>query len=137
MKKFSCLFILLVITISLAAQKKAQKIVYDLSTADTAVHSAVLRQFNNILKAAPNTKLEVVCHGQGINMLVKSKIFFEEKITALQQTGNVSFKACANSMKRLQIDKSDLLLLAEIVPVAILELSEKQQKGWSYIKAIH
>jgi intracellular sulfur oxidation DsrE/DsrF family protein len=27
--------------------------------------------------------------------------------------------------------------MAEIVPVAILELSEKQMKGWSYIKAGH
>ena len=51
----------------------------------------------------------------------------------LQSKAKVSFKVCANSMKRLGIDKSQLIGIAEVVPVAILELSSKQQQGWSYI----
>jgi uncharacterized protein len=137
MQKIFILTALLISVVAAAGQSKQHKIVYDLSSADTAIQSSILRQFNNVLKAAPNTQLEVVCHGPAIYMLVKSKIFFEEKINELKEKGNVTFKVCANSMKRLNVDKSELIALAEIVPVAILELSEKQMKGWSYIKAGH
>lgn len=117
------------------AQNKTHKIVYDLNSPDTSVHSAVLRQFNNILKAAPESELELVCHGHAIYMLVKDKLFFEEKMKELKAKGKIRFTVCANSMKRLQVDKAQLCEWAEIVPVAILELSGKQMEGWSYIKA--
>ena len=117
------------------AQNKQYKIVFDLSSSDTAVQSTVLRQFNNVLKVAPDSQLEVVCHGSAVFMLVKSKVLFEEKMNELKSKGNVTFKICANSMKRANVDKSELISLAEIVPVAILELSAKEMDGWSYIKA--
>jgi intracellular sulfur oxidation DsrE/DsrF family protein len=37
-------------------------------------------------------------------------------------------------MKRRGIVKSQLLSQAIIVPAAILEISSKEQKGWSYVK---
>jgi intracellular sulfur oxidation DsrE/DsrF family protein len=37
-------------------------------------------------------------------------------------------------MKRRGIDKSQLLPEAIIVPAAILEISSKEQEGWTYIK---
>jgi uncharacterized protein len=137
MKKIFFLWALFTISASIFAQNRQYKIVYDLVSNDTADHSAVLRQFNNILRAAPDAQLEVVCHGQAVYMLVKNKVFFEEKMNELKTKGKVTFKVCANSMKRLNIDKTELISLAEIVPVAILELSGKQMEGWSYIKAGH
>jgi uncharacterized protein len=125
----------LLIPVFSLAQNKQYKIVYDLSSGDTAVQSTVLRQFNNVLKASPGAQLEVVCHGPAVYMLVKSKVFFEPAMQELKSKGNVSFKVCANAMKRLNVDKSELISLAEIVPVAIIELTEKQIDGWSYIKA--
>lgn len=138
LRRFSFSLLWLVFT-TLAAQSQSghQKIVYDLVSADTADHSAVLRQFNNILKAAPDTELEVVCHGPAIYMMVKQKMFFGERMAALKNTGRVSYKVCANSLRRLGVDASELIAVAEVVPVAILELAEKQQQGWSYIKAGH
>jgi intracellular sulfur oxidation DsrE/DsrF family protein len=70
-------------------------------------------------------------------MLVKDKAVMEERMKELVKRGKISFKVCANSMRRYGIDKSQLIPLAEVVPVAILELSTKQQQGWSYIKAGH
>jgi uncharacterized protein len=133
------LFMLAICTFSLftQAQKASYKIVYDLVSSDTADHSTVLRQFNNILKEAPGAELEVVCHGQAVYMLVAEKAFFESRMKELLSKGKVSFKICANSMRRFGIDKSQLIPIAEIVPVAILELASKQQDGWSYIKAGH
>ena len=135
MQKAVLTIILAMITTFAIAQKKEYKIVFDLSSGDTAIQSIVLRQLSNTFKAAPNSILEVVCHGQAINMLVKNKMVFEDRINELKSKGRVDFKVCANSMKRYNIDKSELSPIAEIVPVAILELSEKQMDSWSYIKA--
>jgi intracellular sulfur oxidation DsrE/DsrF family protein len=99
------------------------------------VPSTVLRQFTNILKAAPDAELELVCHGQAIFMFVSDKFYLEEKVKELKAIGNVSFKICANSMKRYNVDKSQINPLGDIVPVAMLEISSKEKEGWSYIKA--
>ena len=135
MNKFLLLLTLIIATINLNAQSEKHKIIFDLNDGDTATHSTVLRQFNNVLKAAPDAELELVCHGKAVNMFVKDKVYFEEKIKELKSKATVSFKVCANSLKRFNIDKSQVSDLAEIVPVAILELSAKQKEGWSYIKA--
>ena len=126
---------------SLNAQQAATpahlKIVYDLSSSDTADQAGVLRQFNNVLRQAPDTELEVGCHGPAIYMLVKEKSVFESRMQEALAKGKVSFKVCANSMKRLGVDASQILPLAQIVPVSILELAGKQAEGWAYIKAGH
>jgi uncharacterized protein len=127
--------VLVFASFNLTAQTEQQKIVFDLNSADTAAHSTVLRQFTNVLKAAPDTELELVCHGQAVNMFVKNKLYLEEKIKELKSKAKVSYKVCANSLRRYDIDKSLVSDLAEIVPVAMLELASKQKQGWSYIKA--
>lgn len=38
-------------------------------------------------------------------------------------------------MKRMNIKAEQLLPESDVVPAAIIELSDKQQEGWSYIKA--
>jgi hypothetical protein len=116
------------------SQLKQHKIVWDVNSKDTIVHSMVLRQINNVLNAAPDTKIEVVFHGYAITELVTDSSFFADKIKTAQGKG-VVFAACNNSLKRVKIDPSLVLPGVVVVPVAILELSTKQQEGWSYIKA--
>ena len=122
------------ISIAVNAQQKPQKIIYDISSADTAAQSTIFRQFNNILNAAPDTKIEVVYHGKAIKGVVKDSTFFSEQVKLALQRG-VIFSACNNSLKRVMVDPSRVLPGVQVVPVAILELSGKQQDGWSYIKA--
>jgi intracellular sulfur oxidation DsrE/DsrF family protein len=137
MRIFLASLLLLVLVSPAYSQSANFKIVFDLASQDTADHSAVLRQFNNVLKEAPDAELEVVCHGPAVWMLVAEKAFFQQRMAELMQKGHVSFRICANSMRRFGIDRSQLLPFAEVVPVAILELADKQQKGWSYIRAGH
>ena len=80
MYKFFFFVALLSTTVIVNAQTEHQKIIFDLNSGDTAAHSTVLRQFTNVLKAAPDTELELVCHGQAINMFVKDKLYLEEKM---------------------------------------------------------
>jgi uncharacterized protein len=116
------------------AQQKPHKIIYDISSKDTAAQSTIFRQFNNILKVAPDTKIEVVYHGKAITGVVTDSSFFPEQVKLALQKG-VIISACNNSLKRVNIDPSRVLPGVQVVPVAILELSAKQQNGWSYIKA--
>lgn len=127
----------LIFNVHAHAQKRQHKIIFDISASDTADHSAVIRQVNNVLKAAPQTKIEVVFHGEAVYALIKDKTTVHEKIDELVNSRHVVISACNNSLLRFNIAKDELIPSVTVVPVAILELSDKQQKGWSYIKAGH
>ena len=115
------------------AQQKQHKIVFDFTKADTASFSTIVRHAKNIMSMTGNAKLEVVCHGPGLDLLVKNKTTVQKEIEELNKL-KVVFAACNETMKRRRIDKSQLLSQAIVVPAAILEISLKEQESWSYIK---
>ncbi len=97
----------------------------------------MIRQVNNVLKNAPDSKIEIVFHGKAVYALVKDKTTVKEKIDDLVNNKHVVVAACNNSMNRFNLTKDDLISSAIVVPVAMLDLTDKQEKGWSYIKAGH
>jgi intracellular sulfur oxidation DsrE/DsrF family protein len=113
---------------------KKYKIVIQLTNGDTAVHRATVKQIFNALTAAPNSKIEVVCHNNGISFLQTAKTFQGENIKALKAKG-VQFMACENTLRERKIDKSEIVSEAGFVPAGIIEVVDKQTKGWAYIKA--
>src|SRR4030095_112447 len=115
------------------AQHKQHKIVFDFTKADTASFSIMIRHAKNIMSKTGNAKLEIVCHGPGLDLLVKDKTTVQKEVEELNKL-NVVFAACNETMKRRGIDKSQLLPQSIIVPAAILEISSKEQEGWTYIK---
>ncbi|MES2778045.1 MAG: DsrE family protein [Bacteroidota bacterium] len=119
------------------AQKKHHKIVFDMSASDTADQSSVIRQANNILKVLPGAQIEIVFHGNGVYALVADKTTFKDRLDDLVNNKHVVVAACNNSMTRLNISKDQLISSAIVVPVAMIELMDKQEEGWSYIKAGH
>lgn len=138
MKYFMLILTALIIFYSNSnAQKKQHKLVFDMAGSDTADYAGVIRQVNNVLKNAPDSKIEIVFHGKAVYALVKDKTTVKEKIDDLVNNKHVVVAACNNSMDRFNLTKDDLISSAIVVPVAILELTDKQEKGWSYIKAGH
>ena len=133
-KKLSILVITTLFCFAASAQNQ-QKIVFDFVKADTADFRIMVLQIKNVLKESPNTTMEVVCYGPGLMMLVSDKTNVSKEMEELQKSPNVTFAACANTMRRLKVEKSQLVPFAKIVPVAMLELAARQQDGWSYIKA--
>jgi len=116
------------------ADMAPHKIVIQLTSGDTTVHKSTLRQLGNILTAAPNSTVEVVCHGPGISILQQSKAAYPDKVADLAGRG-IQFKACENTMREKKIDKSDILPSAGFVKAGIIEIVKKQEEGWSYIRA--
>ncbi|HTE12568.1 MAG TPA: DsrE family protein [Chitinophagaceae bacterium] len=125
------------IAVSVKAQTKQHKVVFEITSADTADHRTVLRQISNVIKDAPGTNIEVVCHGPAILMLVKEKTMLAAEMQELKSKYGVDFAACANSMKKNNLDKSQLVTTAMVVPNGVMEVVRKEEEGWSYIKAGH
>jgi len=136
-KIFALLVLATVICIAANAQKKEHKIVFEITSADTADHRTVLRQINNVIKDAPSTKIEVVCHGPAIFMLVKDKTVLTDMMQELKTKQQVSFAACANSMRKNNLSSDQLVAVATVVPNGVMEVVAKEEDGWSYIKAGH
>lgn len=113
---------------------KKYKIVFQLTNGDTAVQRAMVRQIYNALTAAPNSKIEVVCHSAGISFLQSAKTLQADKIKELKAKG-VTFAACENTLRERKIEKSEIVSEAFFVPAGIIEVVDKQTKGWSYLKA--
>lgn len=110
------------------------KVVMQLTSADTNVHKMMLRQIGNLLSAAPNTKVEVVCHANGINMLMTQQTKVQAKIAELKSKG-VEFMACENTMREKKITREEMIPEAGYVKAGLLEIIKKQEQGWSYIRS--
>jgi intracellular sulfur oxidation DsrE/DsrF family protein len=138
--KLSLLFVLVLFSFTIKSQPNVtlqnpdHKIIFQLTSGDTTAHKQLMKQFNNILSVSPTTKIEVVCHGAGLDMLVSGKTIVEDKIKTLAKKG-VVFNACEFSIKERNVDRSTIISESSFVPAGILEIVSKQEKGWSYIKA--
>ena len=108
-----------------------------MSSKDTVNQQSLIRQIGLIRKASPNAKLEVVIYGQGLDLVVKGKTAQESAIQKLLADKNTSFKVCAMTMERGNVDKSQLIPGVETVPDGIYEIVSRQQEGWGYIKIAH
>ncbi len=113
---------------------QSHKIVFQMVSKDTADHAALIRQIKNVLNLDPHCKVEVVCHGPGINILMKEKTTVLSKIIELSMN-KVDFVACEFTMSQKNIIRTDLIDVCRTVPGGILEIVYKQEKGWSYIKS--
>lgn len=149
MKKFIAAFILVAATVTVYAQnekavsprdevktgqKAVHRIVFQITSDDSLAQKALMKQLNNVLTLAPDAKLEVVCHGPGLTMLVTAKTPVQDKITSLKMRG-VEFVACEFSMRERNVTKDDMIPEAGYVKGGIIEIVTKQEEGWSYIKS--
>jgi intracellular sulfur oxidation DsrE/DsrF family protein len=138
MKKLLLLsFLSLGIIATAQAQDKAprqHRIVMQLVSGDTLVHKGLMRQLRNMLEAAPTMQMEVVCHGPGMDLLMSDRSIVADKVQYFSGRGIV-FLACENTIKEKQLDRSKVFPVAGFVQAGIIHIVERQEDGWSYIKA--
>jgi uncharacterized protein len=119
------------------AQVTNYKVVFDMSSRDSVNQQAIIREIGLITGASPDAKLEVVIYGQGLDLAVKDRSSLQSAVQKLIADNKASFKVCAMTMQRNNIDKSQLVPGVEVVPDGIYEIISKQQQGWGYIKVGH
>ena len=138
MKKFTWLLCMAVCYSTIAtAQDADYKVVFDLTSRDTANQQAIIRELGLIRASNPRALLEVVIYGQGLDLVVQGRTVQETALRKLLTDKDISFKVCAMTLKRNNIDKSQLIPGVEVVPDGIYEIITKQKQGWGYIKVAH
>jgi intracellular sulfur oxidation DsrE/DsrF family protein len=116
------------------AQTAAYRVIFDITSGDTAAHKTVIRQIKGISQSRPDAQLEVAIYSDALGMVLKDKSIIADAIKELSENKKATFKVCGYTMKRNNVDKSQLLPGVEIVPDAIYEIVTKQHEGWGYIK---
>jgi intracellular sulfur oxidation DsrE/DsrF family protein len=114
--------------------KNEHRIVIQLTSGDTMVHKQLMKQLSNITSVSSTTKIEVVCHGAGLDMITEGKTIVKEKVQAHAAKG-IQFNACEFSLKERKVERSLILEGMGFVPAGIIEIVKRQEEGWSYIKA--
>lgn len=115
------------------------KVVFEVTIDGAEKWEGVLRNVVNVQKSlgAKTIKIEVVTHGKGIGMLVDTKVSsipeMKATIQKLHESG-VVFAVCENTMKRMHINKDQLVPLAATVDSGVSEVIRKQESGYAYIK---
>lgn len=117
-------------------ERKTHRIVFEVTSGDSQVWDAVLNNIENVRKAfgAETTDIRVVAHGKGIELVRKSNTAAGDRVAALSGP-NVQFVACENTMRRLKVEKADLLPAASTVDSGVAEVVRLQEAGWAYIKS--
>ena len=136
MKKNSLTLVFL-IAAQLAIAQKDYRVVFDLTSGDSLSQQMAVRWADEVVKAEPTARVEVVMFGKGLPLAVKDKSVVADALARLLTNKNVAFRVCAVAMANQKIEKSQLLPGIETVPDGIYEIISKQREGWGYIKVAH
>lgn len=119
---------------ALAQTVARNKLVVQVSDNDPAKWGLALNNIRNVqLDLGEDTvDVELVAYGPGISML-KGDSPMAKRITAALKTG-VKVVACENTMKAQKLVYADMLPDIGYVPSGVVELIQKQQQGWAYIR---
>ncbi|MEO8848257.1 MAG: DsrE family protein [Casimicrobiaceae bacterium] len=112
----------------------ASKVVLQVSDNDPGKWNLALNNAKNIQAdlGAQNVAVEIVAYGPGINML-KMESAVGGRIDEALAAG-VKVVACENTMHNAKLSKADMLNRIGYVPSGVVELMQKQQQGFAYIR---
>ena len=101
---------------------------------DPAKWNLALNNAKNIQAdlGASNVDIEIVAYGPGINMLKADSVVGNRVGEALG--AGVAVVACENTMRNQKLARDDMLPKVAYVNAGVVELMQKQQQGWAYIR---
>ena len=99
-----------------------------------------LRNIRNHLDVSPSTKIIVVTHANGVDMLMdgakdkKNNVEYAPLVSALKSRG-VIFEVCEITIKNRGLNKNQFILEADYTPSGVVRIADLQFKnGYAYIK---
>ncbi len=133
---FSAIALASVVSESAFAQTK---VVYHIDDAQ-AQGLKGLRNIRNHLDTAPQTKIIVVTHAAGVDLLMegakdqKNNIEYGPLVSALKSRG-VVFEVCEITLKNRNLNKNQFLLDADFTPSGVVKIADLQYVDhYAYIK---
>jgi intracellular sulfur oxidation DsrE/DsrF family protein len=120
-----------------AAQASAtpkNRVVMQVSDADPGKWNLALNNARNLQAdlGASNVAIEIVAYGPGIGMLKSDSVVANRIGEALGQ--GVKLAACENTLRGQKLTKADMLEGIDYVPAGVVEIMQKQQQGWAYLR---
>ena len=117
----------------------ADKVVYHVDQAATQGIKG-LRNIRNHLDTAPDTKIVVVTHAEGVDMLMegakdeKSKTEYAPLVSALKARG-VRFEICEITLKNRGLKREQFIQEADFTPSGVVRIAQLQSREqFAYIK---
>lgn len=110
------------------------KVIFQVSEADPAKWNLTLNNAKNVQSdlGKDQVEIEIVAYGPGIGML-KADSLVGNRVDDAAAAG-VKIVACENTMKAQKLKKDDMLKSAAYVSAGVVELMQKQQQGYAYIR---
>jgi intracellular sulfur oxidation DsrE/DsrF family protein len=120
-------------TASASAPAK-NRLVIQVSDADPKRWNLALNNAKNVQAdlGAENVEIEIVAYGPGIGMLKKDSEV-ASRIGDARASG-MTVVACENTMKGQHLKYDDMLPTIGYVPAGVVEIMQKQQQGWAYLR---
>ena len=132
------LFTVAIASVAMAASA-ADKVVYHVDQAATQGIKG-LRNIRNHLDTAPDTKIVVVTHAEGVDMLMegakdeKSKTEYAPLVSALKARG-VRFEVCEITIKNRGLKKEQFIQEADFTASGVVRIAQLQSREqFAYIK---
>jgi uncharacterized protein len=112
----------------------ANKVVMQVSDNDPAKWNLALNNAKNLQTdlGAGNVAIEIVAYGPGIAMLKADSVVGNRVGEALG--AGVQVVACENTMRNQKLAKDDMLGGIGYVSAGVVELMQRQQQGWAYLR---
>ena len=125
--------------LSLAAIAQ-DKVVYHIDAAETQATKG-LRNIRNHLDVAPDTKIVVVTHANGVDFLLEgakdksnANVDYGALVSALKARG-VRFEVCEITLKNRNLRKDQFTMDAEFTPSGVVKIGQLQSRErYAYIK---
>lgn len=126
----------MIAALSPGQQPKRHRLVIELTGEPAAQWESVLNNAENVRRAlAPDpVEVTIIVHGKALPMLLRTNSAQSERMAKMAAGGGVTFAACQNSMRRMNVQKSDLFDFATTVDSGVAEVVRKQEAGWAYVK---
>ena len=139
LKQTACGLLLMLGVLSLGSAAAQSSVVYHLDNASIQGLKG-LRNIRNHLDVAPQTKIVVVTHAEGVDLLIegakdeKNAVEYAPLIAALKSRG-VRFEICEITLKNRKLRKDQFILDAEFTPSGVVRIADLQfQDKYAYVK---
>lgn len=123
---------------------KPHRLLIHVDQNDPAVMNLALNNATNVIEyyhaKGEDVDVDIVAYGPGLNMLRADTSPVQDRIKQLKGTAfpsKVQFSACANTKENMEKKEGRTVAVlpdATIVPSGVVQLMEKQEKGWSYLR---
>ncbi len=139
-RNFKIFLALLASALFCSAVLAQDKVVYHIDDAATQATKG-LRNIRNHLDVAPDTKIAVVTHANGVDFLMEGAkdaknpdIDYGSLVSALKARG-VSFEVCEITLKNRNLKKEQFNLDATFTPSGVVRIGQLQSREkYAYIK---